>query len=108
VAVRESWNARPRPTNGKRPAPSNWARFQVSWGRNHGADPGRLLAVVCRRGDITSSDVGAITIGGHSSMVEVNPRLAQAFARSASRPDPRDPRIKFRAWREPKAKPGRR
>lgn len=108
VAVQESWNARPRPTNGKRPAPSNWARFQVSWGRNHGADPGRLLAVVCRRGEITSSDVGAITIGGHSSMVEVNPRLAQAFARSAARPDPRDPRIKFREWREPKAKPGRR
>jgi ATP-dependent RNA helicase DeaD len=106
--VQEGWEARSRPARGQRPAPSNWARFQVSWGRNHGADPRRLLAVVCRRGAIASSDVGAITIGGHSSMVEVNPKLAQSFARSAARPDPRDPRIKFREWCEPKAKPGRR
>jgi hypothetical protein len=41
-------------------------------------------------------------------MVEVNPTLAQAFARSAARPDPRDPRIKFREWCEPKPKQGRR
>ncbi len=108
VTVQESWDGRSRPTRGQRPAPSNWARFQVSWGRTHGADPGRLLAVVCRRGGIKSSDVGAITIGGQSSMVEVNPTLAQAFARSAARPDPRDPRIKFREWREPKPKQGRR
>jgi ATP-dependent RNA helicase DeaD len=93
---------------GQRTTTSNWARFQVSWGRNHGADPRRLLAVICRRGGITSSDVGAITIGGQSSMVEVNPKLAQSFGRAASRPDPRDPRIKFREWREPKAKNGRR
>ena len=89
---------------GRRPATSNWARFQVSWGSQHGADPRKLLAIVCRRGDITSSDVGAITIGGRSSMVEVNPKLARAFARSASRPDPRDPRIKFREWRDSKGK----
>ncbi len=80
----------------------------MSWGKNHGADPRRMLAIVCRRGDISSSDVGAITIGGHSSMVEVNPKLAKAFSRSASRPDPRDPRIKFREWCEPKGKGARR
>jgi ATP-dependent RNA helicase DeaD len=90
----------PRSPKGRRPASPNWARFQVSWGRNHGADPRRLLAIVCRRGDISSSDVGAITIGGHSSMVEVNSELAGAFVRSAGRPDPRDPRIKFREWRD--------
>ena len=82
VAARESWGSRPHHSKGQRRGPTNWARFQVSWGRNHGADPRRMLAVVCRRGGISSSDVGAITIGGHSSMVEVNPRLAQAFGRS--------------------------
>ena len=35
-----------------------------------------------------------------ASMVEVNPKLAQAFGRSAGRPDARDPRIKFREWRD--------
>jgi ATP-dependent RNA helicase DeaD len=108
VATQDRWDSRPSHSRGQRPGPSNWARFQVSWGRTHGADPRRLLAVVCRRGGIKSSDVGAITIGGQSSMVEVNPTLAQAFARSAARPDPRDPRIKFREWCEPKPKQGRR
>ncbi len=78
----------------------------MSWGSQHGAEPGRLLAIVCRRGEITSSDVGAITIGSLSSMVEVNSKLARSFGRSASRPDPRDPRIKFREWLE--TKPGAR
>ncbi|RLE19950.1 MAG: hypothetical protein DRJ65_19270 [Acidobacteria bacterium] len=92
------------PQGGRRPSSGNWARFQVSWGKNHGADPGRLLAIVCRRGGISSSDVGSISIGGQSSMVEVNSKIAQAFARSAGRPDPRDPRIKFREWRDVKPK----
>jgi ATP-dependent RNA helicase DeaD len=96
---RDSHSNRPR---GRRPSGGNWARFQVSWGKHHGADPGRLLAIVCRRGGITSSDVGAISIGGRSSMVEVNPKIARAFARSVGRPDPRDPRIKFREWRDTK------
>lgn len=96
---REGRSTRPRGARGPRPDAASWARFQVSWGEHHGADPRRLLAVVCRRGDISSADVGAITIGGRSSMVEVNARLARAFASSVSRPDPRDPRIKFREWR---------
>jgi ATP-dependent RNA helicase DeaD len=108
VPVQESWDSRPRRLKGRHPGSSNWARFQVSWGKNHGAETGRLLAIVCRRGGISSSDVGAITIGGHSSMVEVNPKLARDFSRSAARPDPRDPRIKFREWCDTKRKEGRR
>jgi ATP-dependent RNA helicase DeaD len=106
--VHQRWDAGPRRTNGRRPAVSNWTRFQVSWGRNHGADPRRLLAIVCRRGDIKSKDVGAITIGGHSSMVEVNPKIAKAFSRAAGRPDPRDPRVKFREWSDSKRQGNRR
>jgi ATP-dependent RNA helicase DeaD len=97
--AREGRSTHPRGARGPRPDAGSWARFQVSWGEQHGADPRRLLAVVCRRGDISSADVGAITIGGRSSMVEVNAELAGAFASSVRRPDPRDPRIKFREWR---------
>jgi ATP-dependent RNA helicase DeaD len=82
----------------------DWVRFQVSWGSHHGADPGRLLAMVCRRGGITSGDVGTIKISDRSSMIEVTDRVAQSFARSASRPDSRDPRIKFREWRDKEPK----
>jgi hypothetical protein len=38
----------------------------------------------------------------------VNPKLARAFGRSAARPDPRDPRIKFREWCDTKRKEARR
>ena len=91
--------ARRGPSPGRGAVDRGWARFQVSWGRQHGADPRRLLAVVCRRGGISSGDVGLIEVGERSSMVEVVDRAAPAFARSASRPDPRDPRIKIREWR---------
>jgi len=100
VPVQASRASGPRRPRARRPSSCDWARFQVSWGEHHGADPRRLLAIVCRRGDISSSDVGAITIGSRSSMVEVNSKLARAFGRSAARPDPRDPRIKFREWRD--------
>ena len=109
VSVQDSrGDFQPRSSRKQRRASCNWARFQVSWGSHHGAEPGRLLAIACRRGDITSRDVGAITIGSRSSMIEVNPKIAQAFSRSAARPDPRDPRIKFREWQEAKPEKYRR
>jgi len=100
--VQDSREFQPRSSRKQRRASCDWARFQVSWGSAHGAEPGRLLAIVCRRGEITSRDVGAITIGSRSSMIEVNPKIARAFSRSAARPDPRDPRVKFREWQEAK------
>jgi ATP-dependent RNA helicase DeaD len=108
VPVPKDREYEPRSSRKQRRTSCNWARFQVSWGSHHGAEPGRLLAIACRRGDITSRDVGAITIGSRSSMIEVNPKMAQAFSRSAARPDPRDPRIKFREWREEKPNGRRR
>jgi ATP-dependent RNA helicase DeaD len=86
----------------------DWVRFQVSWGSHHGADPRRLLAMVCRRGGITSGDVGSIKISDRSSMIEVTGQVAREFARSASRPDSRDPRIKFREWRDKGSNPKKR
>ncbi len=108
VPVQHDREFQPRNSRKNRRDSCNWARFQVSWGSHHGAEPGRLLAIACRRGDITSRDVGAITIGSRSSMIEVNPKIARAFSRSAARPDPRDPRIKFREWREEKSNGRRR
>jgi len=92
----------PRPRS-RRAGSTSWARFQVSWGKHHGADPRRLLAMVCRRGRISGADVGGITIGSYSSMVEINPDIAQAFAHATGRPDPRDPGVRFRRWRTARA-----
>jgi len=69
--------------------------FRINWGGNHGADPRRLLALVCRRGGVNSSQIGAIRVGDTASTVEVASPAASDFARSVKKPDPRDPRIRI-------------
>jgi ATP-dependent RNA helicase DeaD len=81
------------------PAPRHvreWAAFHVTWGEEHGADPRRLLALLCRRGGIRGSDVGAIRVSRTFSVVEVSADVASSFATKTSRPDPREPRITVR------------
>ena len=72
--------------------------YQVSWGAHAGADTRRLLAMVCRRGDVSSSVVGAIRIAPKSSTVEISSSVAQQFERAVTRPDKRNPRANFRRW----------
>ena len=74
--------------------PADFSVFRVTWGERQGADTRRMLAVLCRRGNVKSSDIGAIRIGPHDSLVEVRSEVAEAFSGAAGRPDPRDPRVK--------------
>jgi ATP-dependent RNA helicase DeaD len=98
----------PPPAHGQRPHPRHdggapgqgpagpspgFVPFRINWGERQGADPRRLLALVCRRGGIRGSDVGAIRIGFAQSTFEVSAPLAQAFSRAAREPDARDPKI---------------
>ncbi|HVH07299.1 MAG TPA: DbpA RNA binding domain-containing protein, partial [Myxococcota bacterium] len=83
-----------------------WVPFRVSWGARHGADPRRLLALVCRRGEVRGSDVGAIYVEPLFSIVHVESGTADGFARAAGRPDPRDPRVVIRREGEPPRRPG--
>jgi len=73
----------------------DWRPFRVTWGANDGADARRLMAVVCRRGGIRGSDVGAIRVGSHSSTVEVAAEVAEAFAEAAAAVDPREPKVRI-------------
>ena len=86
--------ARPRGRDADGPQRS-FVPFRVTWGGRHGADPRRLLALVCRRGNISSDQIGAIHIGERMSTVEVAAPAAPEFAELAARPDTRDPRIKI-------------
>lgn len=72
--------------------------FRISWGQMQGADARRLLAVVCRRGNIRGSDVGAIRLAPSFSVVEVRGDVAAEFERAARVPDPRAPRVQIRPW----------
>jgi ATP-dependent RNA helicase DeaD len=73
--------------------PESWVTFRVSWGEAHGADARRLVAMLCRRGNIRGSDIGAIRVSRTSSMVDVAARVARSFAEATREPDPRDPRV---------------
>ena len=73
-----------------------YVAWQVSWGAHDGADPRRLLAFICRRGGITSGDVGQMTVMPKSSIVEISRTVADSFHDAVARPDARDPHIRLR------------
>ncbi len=74
----------------------SWVPFRVSWGRDKLADPRRLLAMVCRRGQIRGSDVGSIRVDRSYSTVDVAGHVADAFAKATAAPDPREPGVIIR------------
>jgi ATP-dependent RNA helicase DeaD len=69
--------------------------FRIGWGARHGADPRRLLALVCRRGNVRGTDIGAIHVGPTSSTVEVAAAVADQFAAAVRAPDPRDGHVRI-------------
>jgi len=76
-------------------AAPGYVPFRINWGERHGADARRLLAMVCRRGGIRGSDVGAIRIGTNGSTFQVAAAVAEGFAGLAKKPDTRDPKIRI-------------
>ena len=72
------------------------SKFAINWGRQQGANAGRILALICRRGGIQSSEVGAIRLGPSSSTFEIADHVASGFADKARQFDPRDPGIRIR------------
>jgi ATP-dependent RNA helicase DeaD len=92
--------AKPRRDGAPTPrgAGDEFTTFHVSWGAKTGASTSRLLAMVCRRGDVRSTSIGAIRVGPHQSMVDVATSVAAAFARAAEQPDPRNPRVRIQRW----------
>ena len=57
--------------------PSVW--FSVSGGRNQGVEVRRLLPILCKAGDVTKDDLGAIRISDDASFVELLQSSADGF-----------------------------
>ncbi|MEM7201579.1 MAG: DEAD/DEAH box helicase [Planctomycetota bacterium] len=74
---------------------AGYVRFSLNWGARSGANPRRILAVACRRGKISSGDVGAIRVTYHAATVEVKREAARAFEAAARRPDRREPWLRI-------------
>ena len=71
--------------DGPRPGFENTVWFRMDIGRRHNADPRWLLPLLCRRGHITRTEIGAIRIAATETMVEVQAATAGRFAAAIKR-----------------------
>ncbi len=67
----------PRPRPGDM---ENGVWFKITVGRERNADPKWLLPEICRQGEITKKDIGAIRVYERETRFEVSPGVAEAFA----------------------------
>ena len=103
---RGNWQDRPDPRGGRNDrndrAPRTGGgqqgaeRFELNWGHRGGATPQRILAVLCRRGDVSSRAIGTIDIDNDITSFEVSREVAREFERNATQPDERDPGLQIR------------
>ena len=61
------------------------AWFRINVGRHHNADPRWLLPLLCRRGHVSRSEIGAIRIMGNESRFEVPSAIAARFLAAVRR-----------------------
>ncbi len=58
----------------------NGVWFKITVGRERNADPKWLLPEICRQGEITKKDIGAIRVCERETRFEVSPDVAENFA----------------------------
>ncbi|RTL84242.1 MAG: DEAD/DEAH box helicase [Hyphomicrobiales bacterium] len=73
-----------RPHAANLPGEAAWFRLNI--GRKRNADPKWLLPMLCRRGNITKQDIGAIRIFDNETKVEISERVAAAFIANMALP----------------------
>ncbi len=70
-----------RPDAPRRPGDmENGVWFKITVGRERNADAKWLLPEICRQGEITKKDIGAIRVYERETRFEVSPDVAEAFA----------------------------
>jgi ATP-dependent RNA helicase DeaD len=74
-----------RRPEGPRPGFEDTIWFRMDIGRRHNADPRWILPLLCRRGHITKSEIGAIRIAAGETLFEVPRAAAARFAAALKR-----------------------
>ena len=75
----------PSRTDGHRPGFDDIVWFKMNIGRRHNADPRWLLPLLCRRGHITRTEVGAIRISANETHFAIPRPMATRFADAVKR-----------------------
>ncbi len=73
------------PQQGPRPGFEGSAWFRLNVGRSQNADPRWILPLLCRRGHVSRSEIGAIRITGSETMFEVPGAIAARFLAAVQR-----------------------
>jgi len=81
---------RPERNDGPRPGFEETVWFRMDVGRRLNADPRWLLPLICRRGHVTKSEIGAIRISPDETMFEIPRPLAARFMDSLKRTEGED------------------
>ncbi|MGK0205956.1 MAG: hypothetical protein ACI9S9_005049, partial [Planctomycetota bacterium] len=76
-----------------RPVEAGFTRFSINWGPRDGANPRRIMAHICRRGEVESSLIGSISMNDNATTFEVQSSVADDFAKRVQRRDRRDPHL---------------
>jgi ATP-dependent RNA helicase DeaD len=80
-----------RPNNdGPRPGFEDTVWFRMDVGRGQNADPRWLLPLICRRGHVTKSEIGAIRIMPNETRFEIPRNLAPRFQEALRRTEGED------------------
>jgi ATP-dependent RNA helicase DeaD len=77
--------------------------FRLNVGRERNADPRWIIPLICRRGDVTKSDIGAIRILPRETRFEIAGVVAERFAAAARRPDAKEPGLRIEPSAPPRA-----
>lgn len=76
----------PPPKGGKVMLSGNSVWFRIDIGRKKNADPKWLLPMLCRKGNVTKKDIGAIRIFDRETIVEVSEQVAAQFSANVRKP----------------------
>ena len=74
-------------------APDDFVQFRVAVGRRDKADPKWLVPLICRMGNVTKRDIGAIRVFDTDTRFEISRAASAAFAAATADPTAGEPRI---------------
>ena len=70
-----------------------FVQFRISIGRNNRADPKWILPLLCRVGNVSKRDIGAIRVFDTDTRFEISRDVSDAFAAATANLPPHEPRI---------------
>ncbi len=83
------------PRRGRAEFTQEGALFRINIGAKDNADPRWLLPLICRRGNVTRNEVGAIRIGPRDTTFEIAGEAVTNFTAASSEADPRAPHVRI-------------